>query len=137
MQRFTQIAVWQRAREVAVAILRLSRGFPASEGFQLTSQLRRAATSVPANIAEGSKRRSNRDYAYFLNIAEASAGEAEYFLILARDLGDVNADQVMPIFPEISKGRRHALPPSLESGSANHLAHTRPKAAKRSSLTCQ
>jgi four helix bundle protein len=87
VQRFTQLKVWQEAHALVLAIYPLTSRFPADERFGLTSQLRRAAASVPSNIAEGSKRRSTRDYAHFLNIAESSLVEVEYFLILSRDLG--------------------------------------------------
>lgn len=86
MQRFTNLKVWQRARELTKSIYELTRSFPADKRFGLTSQLRRAIVSVTANIAEGSKRRRNADFARFLNIAEASLAEVECLLILAQDL---------------------------------------------------
>ena len=87
MQRFTEIKVWQRSHALTLAVYRETKSFPSDERYGLVSQLRRAATSIPTNIAEGSKRRSNSEYARFLNIAEGSAAEAEYLLILSRDLG--------------------------------------------------
>jgi four helix bundle protein len=86
MQRFTDLAVWRRSHELALAVYKQTKPFPAEERFGLTSQLRRAAISVSANIAEGSKRRSAPDYVRFLNIAEGSAAETEALLMLARDL---------------------------------------------------
>ncbi len=86
MQRFTNLKVWQEAHSLVLDVYRLSRGFPSEERYGLTSQLRRAALSVPTNIAEGSKRRSNAEFARFLNIAEASLAESEYLLMVARDL---------------------------------------------------
>jgi four helix bundle protein len=86
MQRFTDLAVWQRSQQVVLEVYRLSGKFPADERFGLVSQLRRAAASVPTNIAEGSKRRSNPEYARFLNVAEGSLAETEYLLMLSRDL---------------------------------------------------
>jgi len=87
MQRFTELAVWKRSHSLVKAVYQLSTGFPSDERFGLTSQLRRAAASVPTNIAEGSKRASSRDYAHFLNIAEGSLAETQYLLLLATDLG--------------------------------------------------
>lgn len=87
MQRFTQLKVWQRAHALVLEIYRISAAFPPDERFGVTSQLRRAITSVPTNIAEGSRRQGQQEYARFLNIAQGSAAEAEYLLILSRDLG--------------------------------------------------
>jgi four helix bundle protein len=87
MQRFTDLKVWQRSHQLTLEVYRLTAGFPAAERFGLVSQLRRAAASVPTNIAEGSKRQSNQEYSRFLNIAEGSLVETEYLLMLSRDLG--------------------------------------------------
>jgi four helix bundle protein len=78
--------VWQKAHGLALKVYQLSKALPADERFGLVSQLRRAAVSVPTNIAEGSKRRTRQEYARFLNIAEGSAAEVEYLLMLASDL---------------------------------------------------
>jgi four helix bundle protein len=103
MQRFTDLKVWQRSHDLVVEIYRLTAGFPADERFGLSSQLRRAAASVPANIAEGTKRRYPGDYARFLNIAEGSLAETEYFLILSRDLGYLGAEASEPLLAEVSE----------------------------------
>jgi four helix bundle protein len=87
MQRFTQLKVWERGHRFVLAIYRASKDYPTEERFGLTSQLRRAAVSVPNNIAEGSKRRGRGEYAHQVNIAEASLSEVENLLILSRDLG--------------------------------------------------
>ena len=92
MQRYTDLKVWQRSHEMTLAVYRVSLQFPRDERFGLTSQLRRAAVSVPANIAEGSKRKGNVDYARFLNIAEGSLAEVDYMLLLGRDLGYCEAE---------------------------------------------
>jgi four helix bundle protein len=86
MQRFTDLQVWQKGHALALKRYGFSRSFPQDERFGLTSQMRRAAVSVAANIAEGSKRRTRLEYARFLNLAEGSIAEVEYMLILARDL---------------------------------------------------
>lgn len=83
-----------------LAVYRLSAAFPLQEQYGLTSELRRSARSVPSNIAEGAKRKTNRDYARFLNIAEASLSEAEYQIILSRDLGSVTTEQTKPVLAE-------------------------------------
>jgi four helix bundle protein len=87
MQRFQDLKVWQRSHQLTLEVYRLSRGFPREERYGLTSQIRRAAVSVPCNIAEGSKRARPIDYARFLNMSESSLAEVEYLLILSRDLG--------------------------------------------------
>src|SRR5439155_650055 len=87
MQRFTDLLVWQRSHKLVLEVYRLTVGFPPDERFGLVSQLRRAAASVPTNIAEGSKRQSNPEYARFLNVAEGSLAETEYLLMLSKDLG--------------------------------------------------
>src|SRR5262245_10998751 len=100
MQRFQALKVWQRSHQLTLEIYRLSRDFPREERYGLTSQLRRAAVSVPTNIAEGAKRAGAADYARFLNHSEASLAETEYLLRLARDLDYATRDQVRPLISE-------------------------------------
>jgi len=87
MQHFTELNVWKRSHALVLVVYRLTGTFPAEEKFNLISQLRRAALSIPTNIAEGSKRKSRQEYARFLNYAEGSLSETEYLLIVSRDLG--------------------------------------------------
>jgi four helix bundle protein len=87
MRDFTKIEAWKLADDLTVAIYEQSRGFPREELYSLTNQLRRAANSVPANIAEGATRESQRDYLHFLYISRGSLSEAQYFIHLARRLG--------------------------------------------------
>jgi four helix bundle protein len=104
MQKYRDLKVWQRSHQLALTIYRLTSKFPSHEQFGITSQLRRAAVSVPTNIAEGSKRRQGRDYARFLNIAEASLAETEYLLILSRDLGYLATDSALSqLFADIEE----------------------------------
>jgi four helix bundle protein len=103
MQRFTDLLVWQRSHALVLQIYKKSATFPSSERFGLISQLRRAALSVPTNIAEGSKRQSNQEYARFLNIAEASLVETEYLLMVSRDLKYLEAKESESLFLEIGE----------------------------------
>jgi four helix bundle protein len=106
MQRFTELRVWQRSHALALEIYRLTSGFPSDERFGLTAQVRRAAVSVPTNVAEGSKRRSNMEYARFLNISEGSLAETEYLLMLSRDLGFVEPERLDSALNELSEVAR-------------------------------
>ena len=117
MQRFTELKVWQRGHSLVLAVYRMSVGFPQNERYGLTSQLRRAALSVPTNIAEGSKRLTSVEYARFLNIAEASLAETEYLIMVGRDLGYVTPIQATKTFDEISELSRmlHGLRKKVES----------------------
>lgn len=83
---FRDLVVWQKSHALVLEIYRASAGFPKEERFGLTIQLRRAAVSVPANVAEGFGKRHSRDKARFLNIAEGSLEETRYYLLLAGDL---------------------------------------------------
>jgi four helix bundle protein len=86
MRDYTKINAWKLADDLTVAVYHCTRSFPKEEQYGLTSQIRRAAYSVPANIAEGSSRESKRDYLHFLYIARGSLSEAQYFVHLARRL---------------------------------------------------
>jgi four helix bundle protein len=85
-QSFGDLVVWQKSHQFVLEIYRLTRSFPKEELFGVTFQLRRAAVSIPANIAEGFKKRGQLDKARFLNIAQGSLEECRYYLILIQDL---------------------------------------------------
>lgn len=87
MRNYTKIAAWRLADDLTVAIYEKTRSLPPEERYGLTGQMRRAASSVPANIVEGSARETQKDYLHFLHIARASLSEAQYFVHLARRLG--------------------------------------------------
>jgi four helix bundle protein len=87
MRDYTKIDAWKLADNLTVAVYEKTRSFPKEELYGLSSQMRRAAFSVPANIAEGSSRESKRDYLHFLYIARGSLSEAQYFVHLAGRLG--------------------------------------------------
>jgi four helix bundle protein len=86
MQNFRDLKVWHKAHAMTLETYTLTENFPATERYGLTGQMRRAAASVPANIAEGCVRSSDADFARFLYVALGSANELEYFALLARDL---------------------------------------------------
>ena len=86
MKDFRDLQVWRKAHELTLAIYPATRAFPDDERFGETSQIRRAAASIPGNIAEGCGGRSDAELAHFLGIAMRSASEVEYRLLLARDL---------------------------------------------------
>ena len=95
---FTDLVVWQKAHAFVLAVYRLTKSFPREEAYGLTSQFRRAAVSIAANIAEGFRKRGSADKLRFLNIAQGSAEECRYYLILAKDLGygdDRNANLLL------------------------------------------
>ena len=98
IRRFEDLEVWRKAHGLVLTVYSLSARFPAEERYGLTSQLRRAASSVPANIAEGFGRSTTRDFLRHLDIANGSLEETRYFLILARDLKYLSASE----FPEIN-----------------------------------
>ena len=89
---FKNIKVWQKAHEMVLEIYKATKRFPASERYGLTTQLRRSAASVATNIVEGYKRRSNKEFAYFLNMADSSLEETKYHLLLACDLKYLDKD---------------------------------------------
>jgi four helix bundle protein len=84
---FRDLEVWKKAHQLVLSIYRYSERFPRKEIYCLTPQIRRSAISVPANIAEGFKKRSKLDKIRIMNIAQGSLEETRYYLILAGDLG--------------------------------------------------
>ena len=84
---FSDFLVWRKAHEFVLAVYKFTADFPKPETYGLAVQMRRAAVSIPANIAEGFRRRGQADKARFMNIAEGSLEECRYYLILAKDIG--------------------------------------------------
>jgi len=106
VRSYRELMVWQKSYALALAVYQATRAFPRSELFGLTSQLRRASVSVPANIAEGYCRRSRPDYLRFLSISQGSIGEIDTLLSLARDLSYLDAatgQQLAGVVDEIGK----------------------------------
>jgi len=100
---FQDLIVWRKAHEFVLLIYPFSQSFPNSETYGLTSQLRRASVSVPANIAEGFRRKTLPDKLRFLNIAQSSLEECRYYLILAQDLNYGDSTKLMQQLEEVSK----------------------------------
>jgi four helix bundle protein len=117
MQRFTEFEVWQRGHFLALSFYRMTTGFPQNERYGLTSQLRRAALSVTANIAAGAKRLTPTRYGRFRSIAEAALAETENVVMVSRDLGYVTPAVATKSSPEISGLSRmlHALRKKAEA----------------------
>jgi four helix bundle protein len=100
---FQDLIVWQKSYEFVIEIYKLTKEFPKSEIYGLSSQSRRSAVSIPANIAEGFKRKSKTEKARFMNIAQASLEELRCYLLLARDLGYGDTSQLLLQVEEVSK----------------------------------
>jgi len=100
---FEEVAVWQKAHALVLAVYRYTAKLPHHERFGLTAQLRRAAVSVPANFAEGFKRQSRPDKLRFYNIAQGSLEECRYYLRLAQDLGYGDVSNLQRDLNEISQ----------------------------------
>jgi four helix bundle protein len=103
-QSFTELIVWQKAHQFVLSVYEITKGFPKEEIYGLTSQFRRAAVSIPANIAEGYRKRGKKDKVRYFNIAEGSLEECKYYLILSKDLKYIvdNVD-IFSLAEEVSK----------------------------------
>jgi four helix bundle protein len=100
---FEDLLVWKKAHAYVLEIYRITKQFPKSEIFGLTAQMRRAAVSIPANIAEGLKKRTPREKIRVLNISQGSLEESRYHLILAEDLDYANTAVLLPKLEEVSR----------------------------------
>ena len=100
---FRDLIVWRKAHEFVLCVYRFTVGFPKQEMYALCIQMRRAAVSVPANIAEGFRKHGRADKIRFMNMAEGSLEESRYYLILAQDLGYGNAETLMSLLEEVSR----------------------------------
>ncbi len=106
MKDFRKLKVWEKAHRLVLSVYKLTRHFPADERFGLTLQIRRAATSVPTNIAEGCGRSSDRELARFLSIAAGSASEVEYQILLSGDLGYIEEDTYRDLLKQVIEIKR-------------------------------
>ncbi len=106
MNNYKELIVWQKARMVVKSIDSLSTQLPSEERFGLSSQIRRCAVSIPSNIAEGASRTSNKEFAYFLEIAYGSSFELETQLLLCVDIDFLPKDMVNLIISELQEIQR-------------------------------
>jgi four helix bundle protein len=100
---FRELLVWRKAHEFVLAVYAFTAGFPKQETYGLSLQMRRAAISVPANIAEGFRRRGKAEKARYMNIAEGSLEESRYYLILAQDLRYGDTGKLNSALEEVSR----------------------------------
>jgi four helix bundle protein len=100
---FTDLIVWQKAHQSVLTVYRFTENCPKAELFALTSQMRRAAISIPANIAEGYKKRSKPDKLRILNVAQGSLEELRYYFILSEDLGYGDTSAHAAALEDVSK----------------------------------
>ena len=105
MQNFKDLLIWQEAHQLTLKIYESSKGFPKEETFGITSQLRRAAVSIPCNIAEGCGRYTSKDFANSLQIALGSTNETDYLTLLAKDLKYLSEDRYSDVQEQLNKVR--------------------------------
>jgi four helix bundle protein len=100
---FQDLTVWRKGHEFVLSVYRFTAGFPKQETYGLCRQMRRAAVSIAANIAEGFRKRGRADKIRFMNTAEGSLEESRYYLILAQDLGYGDTGKLMALLEEVSR----------------------------------
>ncbi len=106
MQDFRDLKVWQKGHALTLAVYRATNQFPREELYGLTSQMRRSAVSIPANVAEGCCRGSDAEFARFAQIAMGSASELKYYFLLARDLELVSSEVVERLTVQVDEVER-------------------------------
>lgn len=106
MKDFRQLKVWQKAHELVLALYRTTASFPRAENYGLTAQIRRAAASIPSNLAEGCGRGGDAELAHYCCIARGSASELEYQLLLSRDLKLIQPVDYENLEPRITEIKR-------------------------------
>lgn len=112
-QTFQDLIVWQKAHAFVLGVYSATKEFPKEEVYGLTSQFRRAAVAIPANIAEGLRKKTEADKARFLNISEGSLEECRYYLLFAHDLRYLDKTKMWDLSNEVGKllnGYRKVIP---------------------------
>ena len=97
MPRFTSLKAWRKAHEVSLAMYELTKRLPRQDRYDLGSQMRRAAFSAAANLAEGRERETDADFAHFVTISAGSMSEVQYYLIVCRDLRLFDEEELRPL----------------------------------------
>lgn len=115
MRPHCRLEAWKKAMDFVVDVYRITETFPKEEKFGLTAQIRRAAVSIPANIAEGAARQSHKEFVRFLSIAQGSASELETELVIGQRLGYINESDVLELSNALDRIGR------LITGLSNHL----------------
>ncbi|MBN1820021.1 MAG: four helix bundle protein [Prolixibacteraceae bacterium] len=103
MHNYLELKIWQRSRALVKTVFLLTESFPGNQQYGLTSQIQRAAISIPSNIAEGAGRNSSKEFVRFLDIANGSAFELETQLFLSCDLGFAEIKQIEEIISELKE----------------------------------
>ncbi|MBW2039666.1 MAG: four helix bundle protein [Deltaproteobacteria bacterium] len=121
LKNYKELKVWQKAYQLCINLYKITKGFPKEERYGLTSQIRRAAVSVPSNIAEGYGRKTTQEYMQSLYIAYGSNCELETQIMLSSDLGYIKPDDFRALQKNIGEGERmlKALIRSLENKHLN------------------
>jgi four helix bundle protein len=129
IRSFRDLVAWKKGMDLAVSAYRMSEAFPADERFGMTSQLRRAAVSVPCNVAEGFGRSSRADFVHFLDVSLGSTNEVETVILLAERLGYVDGKAAAPTLDLASEERRilkgliESLPIAERKGLRDQRGH--------------
>ncbi|MBV6644164.1 MAG: four helix bundle protein [Cyclobacteriaceae bacterium] len=102
MRKFKDLEIWQLGKKLAIDIYKLTNSMPKEEVYGMTSQMRRAAVSIPSNISEGCSRRSNKEFAHYLEISLGSSFELETQLIITAEIGFLHDGEVQGLIGEIN-----------------------------------
>lgn len=116
-QKFQELIVWQKAHQFVLGVYIYTKSFPKEEIYSLNSQFKRAAISIAANIAEGYKKKGKADKARYMNIAQGSLEECQYYLILSSDLGYGENNSLTNLLDEVSKMLESYMKKILSSNS--------------------
>ena len=129
MRNYRDLKVWEKAHGLTLSVYRVTRRFPSDERFGLTSQIRRSASSIPANLAEGCGRRSGGEMSRFIQIAMGSGAELSYHLLLSRDLGFLSQEDFSSLAGELDEILRmlSALSVRLKSSSQSGILRLKAK----------